>query len=157
MLRYPERCKPKISDHLGLLVCEFLVVFVIVRQFGARQFERICNRCPALFYAGNQVGAPEPVGFGKIGRRPLRRMVGMRVIEADDLLAALAPVALNANQFPGIDAITVVWRVVTRIAAANTARNGPPAIVPELSEQHAATLVRISFLSVLTKRDVGRL
>jgi hypothetical protein len=35
--------------------------------------------------AGDDVGAAEPVGLGEVGRGPLRRMVGVRVVEADDI------------------------------------------------------------------------
>ncbi len=43
------------------------------------------------------------MSFREVGGRPLRGMVGMGVIEADDVLAALAAFALNADEFPGID------------------------------------------------------
>src|ERR1700687_589039 len=88
-------------------------------------------------------------------------MVGMGVIEADDIIAALAAFALDANEFPGIDLVAVVGRVIARVAAAGNARdglyNGTGAVVVEMPEQHAAALVGIGFLSVLTEGEVGEL
>ena len=40
----------------------------------------------------------------KIGFRPLCGMVGVRVVEANDLFLALAPLALNPDQFFRVDA-----------------------------------------------------
>ena len=54
--------------------------------------------------------------LGKIGLRPLRRMIRMRMIKADDVLAALAPLALNADQFFGINVVAVVRRISARVA-----------------------------------------
>jgi hypothetical protein len=45
------------------------------------------------------------------------RMVRMGMIEADDILAALAALALNANQFPGIDVVAVLRRIGSRVSA----------------------------------------
>jgi hypothetical protein len=84
-------------------------------------------------------------------------MVGMGVIEADDLLAALAAVALNVDEFPGIDTVAIVKRVRSRVAAAGNARNGPRAVVFEVSQQNPTAFVGIGFLPVLTKGDVGGL
>jgi hypothetical protein len=84
-------------------------------------------------------------------------MVRMRMIKADDILAALAPFALNADQFLGIDAVAVVGRVRACIAAAGDARDGLPSVIVKLPKQRATALVRISFLSVLPKRGVGGL
>ena len=85
-------------------------------------------------------------------------MVRMGVIEADDVLAALAAFALNADEFPGIDLVAVMGRVRARVAAARDARDdlcdGLGAVVAELAEHHATALVGIGFLSVLAKGDV---
>src|SRR2546425_11051466 len=42
-----------------------------------------------LFYAGDDVGAAEPVGLGEVGLGPLGGVVGMGMVEADDVLFAL--------------------------------------------------------------------
>src|ERR1700693_2266443 len=84
-------------------------------------------------------------------------MVRMGVIEAADVLAALAAFALNADEFPGIVLVAVMWRVFARVAAACNPRDGLRAVVVEVAEQHAAALVGIRFLSVLTKGEGVRL
>jgi len=48
-------------------------------------------------------------------------VVGVRVIEADNILAALAALALYADEIPGIDVIAVVERVRARVAATGDA------------------------------------
>ena len=48
------------------------------------------------------------MGFGEIGRRPAGGVVGMGMVEADDILAALAALALDADQFAGIDVVAVL-------------------------------------------------
>src|SRR6267378_873129 len=138
--------------HFRLLVHKFLVGLVCTREL-----ERIRNRRSALVHARDYVGTSVPVGFREVGGRPLRGMVGMGVIETDDVLAALAAFALNADEFPGIDLVAVVWRVRARVAAARDARNSLHVVVIEVPKQHAATLVGIGFLSVLTKGEVVRL
>src|SRR5580692_8144637 len=84
-------------------------------------------------------------------------MVGMRVIEADDVLAALAAFALNADEFFRIDAVAVVWRIFAHVAAAGYVRDGLRTVVLKTAEQHATALVGIGFLAVLAQGDVGRL
>jgi len=81
-------------------------------------------------------------------------MVGVGVIEADDVLAALAPFALNADEFLRIDVVAVVRRVVARVAAACDPRNRLRSIIVEAPKQHTATLVGIGLLAVLTNRKV---
>ena len=90
----------------------------------------------------------------EVGCRPLRGVVRMGVIKADNILATLAAFALNANQFPRIDVVAVVGRVLARVAAARDARNGLRAVVVEPPQQHAAALMGIGFFSVLTKGGV---
>src|SRR6266852_982930 len=98
--------------HFSLLVHKFLVGLVRTREF-----ERIRSRRHALVHARDHVGTAEPVGFFEVGGRPLRGMIRVRVIEADDVLAALAAFALNTDKFPGIDLVAVMWRVRASIAA----------------------------------------
>src|ERR1700722_7641597 len=77
-------------------------------------------------------------------------MIGVRVVEADNVFSALAPFALDAHQFARIDVVTVLWRVSTSIAAAR-GRGHCADITVYLAEQHSATLVRISFFAVTAK------
>src|SRR3954471_5592053 len=62
----------------------------------------------AVDHAGDDVGAADPVGFGEVRLRPARRMVGMRVVEADDVEPGKASLLLRRDQLPGIDAVAVV-------------------------------------------------
>ncbi len=40
------------------------------------------------------------MGFGQIGLRPAGGVIGVGVVEADDVLAAIAAFTLDADQFP---------------------------------------------------------
>ena len=82
------------------------------------QLEGIRGYCLTLLYAGDHIGAAEPVGFLQVGLRPAGGMVGMGMIEADNLFIALAAFALNANQFFRIDAVTVLRRISAGISGA---------------------------------------
>ena len=80
------------------------------------------------------------MGFGQVGLRPLGRMVGVRVIEADDVFAALAAFALNADQFLGIDVVAVVGesvRVLPARAIEVTVRTPSSSIWPSSTPQHS--------------------
>ena len=90
-------------DYFYLFFAELLVGFT-----AACQFKRVGDGCLSFFHAGDDIRAANPVGFGEISLRPLRRMVGMGVIEADDILAAFAAFTLDADQFARIDVIAVL-------------------------------------------------
>src|SRR5436305_1063784 len=49
------------------------------------------------------------------------RMIRVRVIEPDNIFAALASLALDANEILGINVVSVVWRVVACIPRADAA------------------------------------
>ena len=97
--------------------------------------------------AGDQVRAADPVRLREVGWRPLRRMIGMRVVEADDLQSALASVALGANQLARIDmvlgALGIEW---PRSGSGRCLHNASVAI--ECADQDAAAFLRISFFAV---------
>jgi hypothetical protein len=84
-------------------------------------------------------------------------MIGMGMIEADDIFSALAALALDADQFLGIDVIAVMGRVVARVAARGGADDGFCAIVFKAAKQDAAALVGIGLFSVMTNLRVDRL
>jgi hypothetical protein len=79
------------------------------------------------------------------------------MVKADDIFVARAPLALNANQFFGVDVVAIVWRIVARVAAASDVQDGFCSIVFELAEQHAAALVGIGFFPVLAQGEVSGL
>ena len=142
----------KLSKHFGLLICQLLVALV-----GSRQFKRIRQHGFALLHAGDHVGAAKPVGLSQVRDRPLRGMIGMGMVEADNVFAALAAFALNANQFFGIDVVAIMWRIVASVAAARDRRDGFRAILLEPAKKHPAALVRIGFFSMLAQSKVSGL
>jgi hypothetical protein len=132
-----------------LFVDKLFVGFV-----GPGKLKRIGEHRFSLFHAGDHVGATEPVGFGEISLRPLGGMIGMRVIEADNIFSTLAALTLNADQFAGIDIVTVLRGIGTRIAATSGRRNDADAIILRTSEQYAAAFMRIGFLAVTAEGGV---
>ena len=78
----------------------------------------------------------------------------MRMIETDDILTALAPFALNAHEFAGIDVVTVLRRIGAGVAAAGRRGHRASAVVVRTAKQHAATLMRISLFTVAAKSFV---
>src|SRR5579872_1479079 len=112
--------------NLNLFVKEALVVLV-----GAGKFKRVGNGRLTLLHAGDDVGAADPVGLGEVGRRPLGGMVGVGMIEADDVLAAAAAFTLDSHQFLGIDIVAVVRGICTGVAAARSRGHHASAVVVE--------------------------
>src|SRR5579863_559881 len=83
----------------------------------------------------------------------------MGVIKTDNVFTAPAAFALDANQFPGIDVIAVVGRVVSGVGAPGN-RSDEAMIVVHLTQQDAAAFVRIGFFAVsanLVKFSFGNL
>ena len=74
---------------------------VLVNLVRTGEFKRVGDHGFPLFHAGDDVGAANPVGFGEIGRRPTGGMIGVGVVETDNVLTALATFALDADQFRG--------------------------------------------------------
>jgi hypothetical protein len=91
------------------------------------------------------------VGLFVVGFRPLRRMIGMGVVEADDIFSALAAFALDAHQFLGIDVVAIVSGIGARVAAAGSARDDAAAVLFEATKENAAAFVRISLFAVAAK------
>src|ERR1700691_4036408 len=77
-------------------------------------------------------------------------MVGMRVVKADDVEAALPCLALNADQFLGRDVIAVVGGIGARVARAYGGLHLIDAIEC-VAEQHAAALMGIGLFAVLAQ------
>src|SRR6202034_2743022 len=76
-------------------------------------------------------------------------MVGMRVIEADDVFSAVTAFALDADQFLGIDVVAVVGRIGASVATARGRSNDAGAIVFEAAEEDTAAFVGICFFPAL--------
>src|SRR4029077_11055645 len=95
----------------------------------------------------DHVRTAEPVGFGEVGLRPLRGMVGVRVVEADDVFVAGAAFALDADQFLRVNAVAVLRGVGAGIAAAG-GREDDADVTVHGSQQNAAAFVRVGFFAV---------
>ena len=118
---------------------------------GAGEFKRVRDRGLSLFHGGDDVGTAQPVSFLVVGFGPLGRVVRVRVVEADDVLPALSPFALDADQLLGVDVVAVVGGIGAGIAAACGRSHDLGSVVFKASEQDAAALMRIGFFAVLAK------
>src|SRR5215472_6031967 len=98
------------DDRLGF---EALVVFG-----GAGEEEGVGVGGVAYGDGGDDVGAAEPVGFGEVGVGPLRGVVGVGVVEADDVEALVAGLALGGDELFGSDVVAVVRGIGARVAGA---------------------------------------
>src|SRR5271166_7192950 len=78
-------------------------------------------------------------------------MIRVGMVKANNVLAALAPFALDAHQFAGIDVVTVLRRIGPSVAAARRRGHSSRAIIVRLPEQYSAALVRIGLFAVTAK------
>ena len=87
------------------------------------------------------------MGLLEVGWRPARGMIGMRVVEADDVEVALAGLALHPHQFARIDVVAVLGRIDAGVAAAD---GGPhlAGVASHNSQQYPTALVRVGLLAV---------
>ncbi len=131
------------SDYIDGFINQFFVAFV-----SACEFKGVREHSFAFFHAGDDIRAAEPVGFIEVGLRPLRWVVRMGVIKADDVFFSLAAFALNAHEFLGVDVVAVLRRIRAGIAGAGNRGYNARAVVVKVPEQHAATLVRVRLLAV---------
>ena len=132
----------RLRSYIDWLIRERLVSFI-----AARELKRVRHVRFAVGNTRNDVRAADPVRLLEIGLRPLRRMIGMGVIEADDVLVSLARLALDANELLGIDVIAVLGRIGAGVAAAGGRRDRANVAI-HLSEEDPATFMRVSFLPV---------
>ena len=105
------------KDGLGFKVLVFLG--------GAGEEEGVGDGGFALGNGGDDVGAAQPVGFGKVGERPLRGVVGVGVVEAGDVEALAAGLALDFDQFERGDLVAVVGGVGAGVAGGDGGFNLP--------------------------------
>src|SRR5579864_4892913 len=132
----------RLPSYIDWLIRERFVSFI-----GARELKRVRHVRFAVGNTRNDVRAADPVRFLEIGLRPLRRMIGMGVIEADDVLVSLARLPLDANELLGIDVIAVLGGIGAGVAAASGRRDRANVAI-HLSEEDPATFMRVSFLPV---------
>src|ERR1700735_5412705 len=83
-------------------------------------------------------------------------MIGMGVVEADNVQTAFSSLALNADQFLGRDVIAVMGGIGARIARAYGHLYLVDS-VERMTEQHTATLMGIGLFTVLAQFAVHRI
>jgi hypothetical protein len=83
-------------------------------------------------------------------------MVGMRMIETDDVFAALAALALNLHQLARVDVVAVLRRIRTGIAATNRVSHHARVAIYR-TQQNPATLMGIGLFAMKAKGRVGGL
>jgi hypothetical protein len=89
------------------------------------------------------------MSFFEVGGRPLRGMVGMRVVEACDVKAAAACFALDFYQLGGSDLIAVVGGIGADVSGGQGSFNEPSRVgLRKSAEQSTAALVRIGLFAV---------
>ncbi len=91
--------------------------------------------------ADDGVFATFPMGFGEIACGPVRGMVGMGMVEADDLESLLAGVSLDADEVGGSDRVTL--RAVELDVLAADALLDDAHVTLDVAKKHTATLVGI--------------
>jgi hypothetical protein len=74
----------------------------------AGEEKRVCNSGLAMGDLGDDIAAAKPVGLREVSGRPLRGVVGVRVIEAGDFEALAAGLALNADKLDWRNLVAVV-------------------------------------------------
>jgi hypothetical protein len=88
------------------------------------------------------------MGFFVVGPGPLGRMIGVRVIEADDVFSTLPAFTLDADQFARVDVIAIVGGIDACVAATGGTGYASTAIFIETAEKDSAALVGIGFFSM---------
>ena len=137
-----------ISAHFDFFVHESFVRFVI-----SSEFERVRDVSFALCHACDHVGAADPVGFSEVGLGPLCRMVGMGVVEADNIFVACAAFPLDADELLRIDVVAILRGVGARVAAAGSGGDGAYVAV-HLAEKNTTAFMRVGFLAVAANFSV---
>ncbi len=127
----------------------FVVEFFVV--FGGAGEQEGVGRCGLAFFdAGDDVGAADPVGFGEVGRRPLGRVVGVGVVEADDVEARAAGLALDFDELLRGDVVAVVRGVGAGVAGADDLVDDMVAVRSGVgfAEEDTAALVGVGLFAV---------
>src|SRR5438046_9203985 len=83
----------------------------LVRLVAAGKLERVGDIRFAGRHASNHVRATDPVSFFEICLRPLRGMIGLRMVESDDIFGTLSSLSLDPNQLLWIYVITSLRRI----------------------------------------------
>ena len=114
---------------------------------GADEEEAVGDLGGAVGDGGDDVGAAEPVGFGEVGGGPLGGVVGVGVVEADDVEAELAAFALGGDELLRRDVVAVVGAVGAGVTGTEEVGDGEVLLVG-VAEEDAAALVRVGLFAV---------
>ena len=90
-------------------------------------------------HPGNDIGTPNPMGFFQVRLRPLRRMVRMRMIKADDIQSATPCLLLDADQFLRRNLIAIVSGVGSGIFSRNRVDHGVAVLFHVPQQAHRST------------------
>src|SRR5579872_1926488 len=90
----------ELAGDLDRLAFETLVVF---GGSGEAEGVRLAGR--AVFDGSDEVAAADPVSLGEVGGRPAGGVIGMGMVEADDVETALAAGALDADELLRSDVV----------------------------------------------------
>lgn len=127
---------------------DLLVLQSLVRFVRPSQFKGVGDGGLTLLHAGDDIGAADPVGLFVIGFRPLGGMIGMGMVETDDVFSAVAAFALDADQFFRIDVVAVVSGIGAGVAATCSAGDGAGAVVFEAAEENSTAFVGIGLFAM---------
>jgi hypothetical protein len=120
---------------------------------GAGEEEGVGDGGLAVLDGGDDVAAADPVGFGEVGLRPPRGVVGVGVVEADDVQRKAAGLALDADQLLGRNVVAVVRAVGARVAGADDLADAI-SLGRRVAEEDAAALVGVGLLAVRAEGGV---
>ena len=101
----------------------------------------------AFGYSCDEVGAAQPVGFSEVGGGPLGGVVGVGVVEADDVVLVAAGFALDFDELGGVDVVAVVGGIETGVAGGDDAVDFV-GVGEGVAEEDAAALVGVGLLAV---------
>src|SRR4051812_13573384 len=126
---------PVLRGFVALADLDFFVDQALVGFVAAGQFEGVRQDSFSVFHTCDHVGAAEPVSFGEVGLRPFRGMVGVGMVEADNVFSAFAAFTLDADQFARVDAVAVVGGVGAGVAAGGGRGHDFCAVVIEAAKE----------------------
>src|SRR5438270_4558790 len=139
--------RPVVGEDLNALSLEAFF------YFRSQQHIRSGERGQALLHAGNHVRAVKPVGFRQVRGRVIGGMIGVGMIKADDVLAAVARQLDGGDHLLGMDAVTVGWGVTAHVLAGQG--HGYQAMhVNHVPRQNAAARMGIAALGFPTNQIV---
>ena len=93
------------------------------------------------------------MSFSEISLGPLSRVIGMRVVITDHVLAALSRFLLNPNLVTRINVVTIVRRISSGVTGTRDRSDNARPIIAYATEKDAAAFVRVGFFT-MTANDL---